>query len=89
MSKEATGARLAARTSGPVWSRAAADHAGYDEGRSGFNSALDHQPALALAAVTSADVVEGIRLPPSTAYRLTCKQPVTEPTGPWMVACWS
>ena len=61
MSKEATEARLAARTSGPVWSRAAADHAGYDEERSGFNSALDHQPALVLAAVTSADVVEGVR----------------------------
>ena len=61
MSKDATAARLAARTSGPVWSRAAADQAGYDEGRSGFNSALDHQPALVLAATTPADIVEGVR----------------------------
>jgi len=60
MSKQATAARLAARTSGPVWSRAA-DRAGYDEERSGFNSALDHQPALVLAATTAADIVEGIR----------------------------
>jgi FAD binding domain len=61
MSKEATGARLAARTSGPVWSRAAADRAGYNEERSGFNSALDHQPALVLGATAPTDIVEGIR----------------------------
>jgi hypothetical protein len=61
MSSEATAARLGARTSGPVWSRAAADRAGYDEERSGFNSALDHQPALVLAATTPADIVEGVR----------------------------
>ncbi len=61
MSNEATAAQLAARTSGPVWSRAEADRASYDEGRSGFNLALDHQPALVLAAATPADVVEGIR----------------------------
>jgi FAD binding domain len=60
MSDEATAAKLAARTSGPVWSRAAVDRSGYDEGRSGFNSALDHQPALVLAAATAADVAAGI-----------------------------
>ncbi len=61
MSKEATAARLAARTSGLVWSRTEADRVGYDEERSGFNSALDHQPALVLAATTPADIIEGIR----------------------------
>lgn len=61
MSNEATAVQLAARTSGPVWSRTAVDRASYDEGRSGFNLALDHQPALVLAAATPADVVEGIR----------------------------
>jgi hypothetical protein len=61
MSKEAMATRLGARTSGLVWSRTAADRAGYDEERIGFNSALDHQPALVLAATTPADIVEGIR----------------------------
>jgi FAD/FMN-containing dehydrogenase len=58
---EVAAARLGARTSGRVWARIAADRVGYDEVRSGFNLALDHQPALALAAGTTADVVEGIR----------------------------
>ena len=58
---EVARARLAARTSGRVWTPTAADHAGYDEERTGFNLALDHRPDVVLAAATSADVVEGIR----------------------------
>jgi hypothetical protein len=61
MSDEALAAQLAARTAGPVWSRSAADRVGYDEGRSGFNLALDQRPALVLAAAALADIVEGIR----------------------------
>jgi FAD binding domain len=58
---EVAAAQLDARTSGQVWARTAAGRVGYDQARAGFNLALDHQPALVLAAATTADVVEGIR----------------------------
>jgi len=54
-------ARLAARTAGPVWAATAVDRGDYDRERRGFNMALDHRPALVLAAATASDVVEGIR----------------------------
>ncbi len=54
-------AELAGRTSGRVWAAVAPDREGYDRERSGFNLALDHRPGLVLAAVTVADMVEGVR----------------------------
>ncbi|MGD9961354.1 FAD-binding oxidoreductase [Nocardioides sp.] len=52
---------LAALTTGHVWLPTDAGRAGYDRERAGFNTALDHQPAVLLAATTPADITEGVR----------------------------
>jgi hypothetical protein len=60
----ASGAALAAQTTGRVWTPDSTDMsntAHYDRERSGFNLSLDHRPRLVLAAETLADVAVGIR----------------------------
>jgi hypothetical protein len=63
----ALAAPLAARTTGAVWTQTGSEPAGYDRERSGFNLALDHRPALVLAAETAADIVAGVRFAADSA----------------------
>ena len=58
---QALAAELAGHAIGQVWSAEADDRPDYDRERSGFNVALDHRPALVLAAATEDDVAQGIR----------------------------